>query len=122
MPEVIAQEERRQSHRHEIPILPPILMVNNGAGLDFRDCRFTGVGEQRPRTDVGHEESQGEEKHRATDSFFHGRTVAELPSKTAYDKPPRKNTRAMRFVPKFQLAFRNYGLEEDVTFAGLLCN
>jgi hypothetical protein len=63
MPEAIAQEERRQSQRHEIPILPPILIVNNGAGLDFRDCRFTGVG-----------------------------------------------------------AFRNYGLEEDVTFAGLLCN
>src|SRR5260370_41405002 len=41
MPEVIALKERCQSLGHEIPILPPILLVDNGAGPDFRRRRST---------------------------------------------------------------------------------
>jgi hypothetical protein len=52
MPEVIALKERRQSLGHEIPILPPILRVDNGARLDFGNCRSACNCEERLRTDT----------------------------------------------------------------------
>jgi hypothetical protein len=41
MPEVIALKERCQSLGREIPILPPILLADNGAAPDFRRRRST---------------------------------------------------------------------------------
>jgi hypothetical protein len=41
MPEVIALKERCQSLGHEIPILLPILLADNGAAPDFRRRRST---------------------------------------------------------------------------------
>jgi len=55
--------------------------------------------------------------------FFMGRNVAELTSKTPWDKPPlQQHPLNAVWGLNFSSLFRNHGLEEDVTFAGFLCN
>jgi hypothetical protein len=52
-----------------------------------------------------------------------GRNVAELTSKTPWDKPPlQQHPLNAIWGLNFSSLFRNHWLEEDVTFAGFLCN